>query len=266
MTNETKSYFKQEGTVISWWYPESEREPLHEHYVEQLRWVLEQFDWQGKRVADIGTGKGRFAISFAQLGARVYALDISNDMLAEAAHDASQTGVKVRYLQGDAENLPYPSDFFDIVVCMETIMHVPHPEKLMQEVARVVRPQGQVMLSMTNKYRINAMARLPETVYKKLRPARFSQPPRYMWSYSVSQFRRFFERAGLRITRLHGQGLFQANARVRLSKRLSIKPFPRRFALWFFAKVEPKLQETWLRNVMGTVMAIARPLQGDGSS
>ena len=260
MADETKSYFQQEGTVISWWYPESEREPLHEHYVEQLRWVLSRFDWQGKRVADIGTGKGRFAVSIASLGARVVALDISRDMLAVATQAASQAGVGVSYVQGDAENLPYPSGFFDIVICMETIMHVPHPDKLVQEVARIVRPEGQVLLSMTNKYRFNALARLPENLYKMLRPARFSQTPRYMWSYSVPQFRRFLEGAGLRVLWLRGQGLFQANARIRLGKRLAINPFPRPFAHWFFAKVEPRLRETWLRNIMGTVMAIASPL------
>ena len=63
MTNDTKSYFQRQGTVMSWWYPESREEPLYEHYREQLRWVLEQFDWRGKRVEDVGTGKGRFAIS-----------------------------------------------------------------------------------------------------------------------------------------------------------------------------------------------------------
>jgi len=258
MTHETKGYFQQRGTVVNWWYPESPKEPLYEHYVEQLRWTLAQFDWQGKRVADIGTGKGRFAISFALRGAEVYALDISEDMLAWAERDAAQAGVQVRFLQGDAENLPYPDDHFDIVVCMETIMHVPHPQKLVQELARIVKPEGYVLLSMTNKYRLNALGRLPQTIYQRLRPARADAPPRYMWSYSVPTFRRFLQTAGLRVVTLHGQGLFQSNARLQLSRRLSVPLFPRAFALWFFQRVEPHLRETWWLNVMGTVMAIAR--------
>ena len=259
MAHETKAYFQQQDTVMSWWYPESPREPLYEHYLEQLRWVMAQFEWRGKRVADIGTGKGRFAISFALQGAEVYALDISAEMLDQAQQDAEKAGVQVRYLRGDAENLPYPDDFFDIVVCMETIMHVPHPDKLVRELARVVRPDGQVMLSMTNKYRLNALGRLPQDLVQRLRALRGRQTPRYMWSYGVPTFVRFLREAGLELTRLHGQGLLQANARLALSHRLSVPLFPRRFALWFFERVEPRLREGPLLNVMGTVMAIARP-------
>ena len=257
MANETKSYFQQEGTVISWWYPESEREPLHEHYEEQLRWVLAQANWQGARVADIGTGKGRFAIACARQGAKVYALDIAKEMLDEAGRNAHRAGARVRFVRGDAESLPFPERFFDVVICMETIMHVPHPDQLVREVARIVRPGGRVIMSMTNKYRINALLRLPEVLYRRLRPAP-GDAPRYMWSYSVREFRRFLQEAGLRIQVLHGQGLFQANARLRLGRKLSIAVFPRRFALWFFAKVEPALREGLLLNVMGTVMAVAQ--------
>lgn len=260
MGNETKAYFQERDTVLSWWYPESPKEPLYEHYLEQLRWVMAQFEWRGKRVADVGTGKGRFAISFALQGAEVYALDIAADMLRWAGQDAEKAGAKVRFLQGDAENLPYPDHFFDLVVCMETIMHVPHPDRLVRELARVVKPGGQILVSMTNQYRLNALGRLPESLLLRLlswvRPA---QTPRYMWAYGVPAFRRFFDRAGLKITRLHGQGLFQANARWRLSRRWSLPMYPRAFALWFFERVEPGLRETAWLNVMGTVMAIAAP-------
>jgi ubiquinone biosynthesis O-methyltransferase len=260
MGDETKAYFQGRDTVLAWWYPESPKEPLYEHYLEQLRWVISQFDWRGKRVADVGTGKGRFAISFALQGAEVYALDISSDMLHWAEQDADKAGAKVRFLRGDAENLPYPDHFFDLVICMETIMHVPHPQKLVQELARVVKPGGQVLVSMTNKYRLNALGRLPESLLLRLLSlARPVQTPRYMWAYSVPTFRRFFDRAGLQIIKLHGQGLFQANARWRLTRRLSLPMYPRGLALWFFARVEPRLREMVWLNVMGTVMAITTP-------
>ena len=258
MGNETKAYFQGRDTVLSWWYPESTKEPLYGHYLEQLRWVMAQFDWRGKRVADVGTGKGRFAISFALQGAEVYALDIASDMLHWAEQDAEKAGASVTFLRGDAENLPYPDHFFDLVVCMETIMHVPHPDRLVQELARVVKPEGQILVSMTNRYRLNALGRLPEAILLRLlRLLLPAQTPRYMWAYSVPTFRRFLDRAGLKIVRLHGQGLFQANARWRLTRSLSIPMYPRAFALWFFERVEPKLRETAWLNVMGTVMAVA---------
>jgi len=134
---------------------------------------------------------------------------------------------------------------------------VPHPQRLVNEMARVARPGGAVMLSMTNRWRINALGEAPGALYRWLGLAQRPSTPRYMWHYSVPQFTRFLRQAGLTVQRLHAQGLFQANARLWLSSEISIPLFPRWFADAFFAHVEPFLRETPLRQVMGTVMAVA---------
>ncbi|MFZ2518354.1 MAG: class I SAM-dependent methyltransferase [Anaerolineae bacterium] len=257
MTDATKTYFRQADTVLHWWFPEDPTHPLYAHFAEQLRWVLAQRDWRGQRVLDISTGKGRFAVNLAALAAEVTALDIAPQMLALAQHAADEHGVGVQFLQADAEQLPFPDAAFDVALCMEAIMHVPHPQRLLNEMARVTRPGGKVILSMTNRWRLNALGEAPGALYRRLGLAQQPTTPRYMWHYSAPEFKHFFERAGLTIERLHGQGLFQANARLWLNSEVSLPMFPRWFADAFFAHVEPFLRETPLAAVMGTVMAVA---------
>lgn len=257
MTDATKTYFRRADTVLRWWFPEDPTHPLYAHFAEQLRWVLAQQDWRDQRVLDISTGKGRFAVNLAARGADVTALDIAPQMLALAQHAADEHGVGVQFLQADAEQLPFPDAAFDVALCMEAIMHVPHPQRLLDEMARVTRPGGKVILSMTNRWRLNALGEAPGALYRRLGLAQQPTTPRYMWHYSAPEFKHFFERAGLTIERLHGQGLFQANARLWLNSEVSLPMFPRWFADAFFAHVEPFLRETPLAAVMGTVMAVA---------
>ncbi len=257
MADDTKAYFRQPNTVTQWWFPEDPTHPLYAHFQEQQRWVLAQAPWAGQRVLDISTGKGRFAINFARAGAQVTALDIAPQMLDLARGASHQASVVVNLLQADAENLPFGVRSFDVVVCMEAIMHVPHPQRLVDEMARVVRPGGTVLLSMTNRWRFNALGEAPGALYRALGLTRRPTTPRYMWHYSVPTFISFVRQAGLHIVQLHGQGLFQANARVQLHSELAVPMFPRRFADKFFERYEPPLRDTALRNIMGTVMVMA---------
>lgn len=48
----------------------------------------------------------------------------------------------------DAANLPFPDSSFDAVVCLEVLEHVPAPQRVMNEIARVLRPGGRLWLSM----------------------------------------------------------------------------------------------------------------------
>ena len=132
MTDATKTYFRQADTVLHWWFPEDPTHPLYAHFAEQLRWVLAQQTWRDQRVLDISTGKGRFAVNLAALAAEVTALDIAPQMLALAQHAADEHGVGVQFLQADAEQLPFPDAAFDVALCMEAIMHVPHPQRLLK--------------------------------------------------------------------------------------------------------------------------------------
>lgn len=256
--NATKSYFYQDGTVRTWWSPESPDNLLYDHFREQLRWVTEQVAWPGKEVLDVGTGKGRFAVEYARRGARVRALDISREMLSLARAAATQAGVQVEFGLGDAEQLPFPDGAFDVVSCMEAIMHLPNPASALKEMVRVTKPGGTVLLSMTNRLRIAALTRWLGDTLRRLRNGGTGEPE-ILWCYSVWEFRRLLADAGLEIQHMRGQGLLQATTRLPLGGGRRLPLIPRRLADWSFTHLEPPLRASPLMAIMGTINVVCTP-------
>lgn len=100
-------------------------------------------DW----ALDIATGGGHVALAFAPRVAHVVAADLTPEMLREARTFIRGKGVgNVSFVAGDAEALPLASDTFAIVTCRIAPHHFPHPERFVQETARVLAPGGRFVL------------------------------------------------------------------------------------------------------------------------
>lgn len=97
----------------------------------------------GSRVLDVGTGPGYAARRASERGAVATGVDIADEVLALAR--GRQGGI--RFLWGDAEELPFAGASFDALVCNFGINHFPRPERAMREFARVVTPGGGIALS-----------------------------------------------------------------------------------------------------------------------
>jgi SAM-dependent methyltransferase len=98
-------------------------------------------DVAGCHVADIGCGYGGFSLALSAAGSRVTAVDLfSEDWPISLAQD-------VVSVAADALRLPIHSDTFDIAVCASLIEHIACPDRLLAELARVVRPGGIVYIS-----------------------------------------------------------------------------------------------------------------------
>jgi len=155
-----KEYFRRNGTVSLWWEPEEESKQIgwltrYDRYIFSLERedVVKILQPRGKHILEVGVGKGRIAIELARCGAKVKAIDISREMLKIASQRAKEKGVleKIVFEEGDAERLKYSSDFFDAVVCIQTLMHVPNQQKCLNELARVVKSNGIVVVDHINK-------------------------------------------------------------------------------------------------------------------
>jgi ubiquinone/menaquinone biosynthesis C-methylase UbiE len=92
---------------------------------------------EGQRILDVGTGTGRAAIALAKAGAIVTGVDASREMLAVAARRASEEGVTVTFVPGDAHQLDFPDGSFDAVVCVRVLMHTPDWRASLRELCRV---------------------------------------------------------------------------------------------------------------------------------
>ena len=99
---------------------------------------------------DVGTGPGQIPIKLALRLPELNAIgvDRSEAMLARARQDAERSGVasRVQFQIADAKRLPFPDTHFDLVICNSLLHHVADPLATLNELDRVVRPQGAILL------------------------------------------------------------------------------------------------------------------------
>ncbi len=95
-------------------------------------------------VLELGCGGGQISVVLAKWGARsVTGMDISDEQLSYAQKLALEHGVKVRFLQGNVEDLSaLDDDSFDLVVSSHALNYVEHLFQVFAESARVLRPGG----------------------------------------------------------------------------------------------------------------------------
>lgn len=94
-----------------------------------------------RRVLDVGCGNGRYAARIKQINPdlEIHAVDISSEMLSHVSEDI-QTQV------ASIQDLPYIDGYFDLVYCVEALEHAPNPDAAIVEMARVVSPDGRLVI------------------------------------------------------------------------------------------------------------------------
>ncbi|MER3545234.1 MAG: hypothetical protein C4311_11700 [Chloroflexota bacterium] len=111
----------------------------------------------GPKVLDVGAGKGVYAAALAAQGFQVTAGDINPDYVAACA----ARGLPA--LICDARHLPFADASFDTVTLVEVIEHIPDPDSLLAEAARVARMN--VLITVPNCERLDDLADLHLTFY-----------------------------------------------------------------------------------------------------
>jgi SAM-dependent methyltransferase len=94
---------------------------------------------EGDTVLDAGCGQGALSVMLAQKGAIVSGTDISVPNIEASKSYASEVGLPVNFQVADLENLPFPDNSFDVVVCSHVLEHIPDFDKGLQEIFRVAK-------------------------------------------------------------------------------------------------------------------------------
>lgn len=151
--NFLKRYFKN-GKAAKWWNPAKDQKCTD---------VVMLVEPKGKKILDAGAGKGRFLIDFLNEECKfILALDISNRML-KISKERMQNLVneRISFVVGDIEHLPLKNAFFDIALCVDTLVHMSNPKKGLQELARVVKDGGKVVVDVTVPLSIRSISDFP---------------------------------------------------------------------------------------------------------
>ena len=93
-------------------------------------------------VLDVGCGPGFFAVILTELGYKVTAVDLSDEMLAEAHLNAGDLAESISFRRMNAEALDIADDSFDVVISRNLTWNLPCPDLAYKEWCRVLKPGG----------------------------------------------------------------------------------------------------------------------------
>ncbi len=181
-------------------------------------------DVRGLDLLDLGCGNGYLSRRFARAGARVVGIDRSAPTLAFARRRERAAPLGVRFQVRDAARLTGTSgQSFDLVVANMTLMDIRHAAAAVREVARVLRPEGRFVFSIshpcfdvdTESTWVTELALYEEKIWRKVRRYREEREIDVPWKISetkkrwtksyhrtLATYARYLREAGLAIVRL----------------------------------------------------------------
>ena len=162
---------------------------------------------RGRRVLELGCGAADWSIALAREGARVVGLDFSAERLRQARRATEEAGVAVELVAANAESIPYPDGFFDLVLSDYGATTFADPRRTVAEVGRVLRTEGVFVFAHASPFRsvaedFRADRFQPRLVrdYFGLRVLRTPQSVEFQLPYG--EWVRLFKSSGLRVDRL----------------------------------------------------------------
>ena len=150
--------------------------------IESFRYVDQPFihsfaqfsRYHGKRVLEVGFGAGTDFVQWLRAGARTSGIDLTSEAIENVRHRIRTYDLPAPESLGvgDAENLPFESNSFDLGYSFGVLHHTPDTEKAVRELLRVVRPGGHLKIMLYNRCSICVINRWVRFGLLKGRPWR----------------------------------------------------------------------------------------------
>lgn len=133
-----------QGTMKAKLYPELYRVEENHWWHRQkrlvIRTLLKRYCPKPGKVLDVGCGAGKILIELQDQGWETHGVDT---ILTQG----KQRGLTLKKVNLQTEPLPFPANYFDAVICLDTLEHIQDDGRLAAEMARVVKKPGAVIIS-----------------------------------------------------------------------------------------------------------------------
>ena len=154
---------------------------------------------EGNVVLDAGCGFGRHSVEFISRGARVVSMDLDMESLRqtrfsiEETKKVNTTAASSGYMThvGDALNLPFKDNTFDRIICSEVMEHVDDDFKACAELARVLKPEGLIAITVPTFF--------SEQIYDVLTHEYYTSPGGHVRRYMPKQLAAIMRENGLEV-------------------------------------------------------------------
>jgi ubiquinone/menaquinone biosynthesis C-methylase UbiE len=117
---------------------------------------LDKLDFKDKKVLEIGLGQGADSMQIINRGAQYYGIDLTEESVRRLKERfALFNKPYVQIKKANAQQIPFPEDFFDVVYSHGVIHHSPEIEQIVSEIHRVLKPGGKAVVMLYHKKSFN---------------------------------------------------------------------------------------------------------------
>lgn len=158
---------KFNNVAPQWWDEDGPLKTLHQVNPIRLKFItnnvkqyLKKDSFKTLKILDVGCGGGILSESLAKLGADVTGIDLSSNAIEVAKlhilseNNNNNTQLNINYLETSIEDFAihtHRDNQFDIITCMELLEHVPDPSSIINNICKLLKPNGLVFLSTLNR-------------------------------------------------------------------------------------------------------------------
>ena len=114
----------------------------------------------GKSLLEIGCGNGADGVMFASHGAQYTGVDLTQTAVDATREHFQVLGLEGRFQTEDAERLSFPDASFDVVYSLGVLHHTPNTRRAIEEVYRVLKPNGKAIIMLYHKTSFNYYLRI----------------------------------------------------------------------------------------------------------
>lgn len=149
----------------------------NEDYLEFLVRGVWKLD-QSCRLVEFGCGAGKIGLQLMPLlapGSTYIGIDQSSKLISKGRQLWASTSWSAEFYEGSIYETPFPDQSFDVSMTHTVLMHVPYPEKVLQEMVRVTRSNGLVIACEANRNAHTAMLHIEEANHQETVPLELFQ-------------------------------------------------------------------------------------------
>ncbi|HYS09028.1 MAG TPA: class I SAM-dependent methyltransferase [Myxococcales bacterium] len=127
---------------------------------------------KGQKLLEVGVGAGVDHVQWAKAGAICHGVDLTDAAIEATRKHLAVHGLTSELKRADAESLPFPDASFDIAYSWGVIHHSEHPERIVDEIHRVLKPGGKFVGMMYQRHSLVTYKLWVRNALLKARPTR----------------------------------------------------------------------------------------------
>lgn len=204
------------------------------------------------RALEVGCGGGVLCEQVARMGFETTGIDPAPTAISVAQQHASQSGLKINYLNGYAEKLPFTNAQFDAVFCCDVLEHVRDVEKAVSEISRVLKPGGYFFYDTINRTLVSKLVTI--NVFQEWEAFSFLPKGVHVWEKFIKPSELYETLAKNGLENLHSAGLApKTNPLV-----LLYKLYQRNKGKVTFRQITPDLRMSECKDLSASYMGYAK--------